>query len=341
MNKTTLTRLIGLALVMGTLSGTLCEAQNDNGRFVASTYIALLGRGADAPGWTFWVGTDLNAGVSQDNMVSQLLASPEYLNLRASFQRANAYGCGWPADWNGQFVTMLYYYGLNRCPDPSGFTFWKGVLDAGYSPGTVVWDFVNAGNAEFTNKHGAAVTAFLAAQPSAAPSASAVWFGAQPGGSDSVPVLFDGLYRTDFYDFQGSSEISQATVFVGSGSWSKGNCAVRYTPATQTVDLLDDNGNPQGSGTLGQAGVALANSHCHVDLGSSSVSSAGTTISLYLHVGFIVPGNGYGWYGEAKALQNPYGVFGPFSSSLGSVSVTGTVAPTGLKGVQEEPFSNL
>ncbi len=198
--------------MVGKWSPAAPQFQNDNGAFVDDIYIALLGRAADPGGWAGWTG-GLNAGSSRDATINALLSSSEYVSDRNTFQANNGYGCGWPSDANGQFLIMLYHYALNRCPTgyPSSgeYLYWEKVLGQAATKSSVVQQIIYGG--EFQGDHGASVLSFLASQSQTAPTASAVWFGASPGGSDSVAVLYQGLYRTDFYDFAGSSEITQAT----------------------------------------------------------------------------------------------------------------------------------
>jgi len=149
-------------------------------------------------------------------------------------------------------------------------------------------------------------------------------------------VLYQGVYRTDFYDFAGSSEITQATVIVGPSNAYNGSCSVQYSPSTQQLSLLNNSAAVAGSGVIGQPGngsdVILAGSQCLLDVTASSATSVGNTLSLFLSLQFPTAGS-YGWYGQAKALPAAYSVTGPISASLGSLSVTGTSAPLQGRGL--------
>ena len=169
------------------LNAPAVQLQNDGGAFVDGVYLALLGHGVDSSSWNTAV-SNLNSGSSRDSLINAILSGTEYQNDRATFAANNGYGCGWPADPNGQFLIMLYHYGLNRCPNSSEYQYWENVLALPTNKSSVVAQVIYL--AEFQNAHIAAVNTFLATQSQSAPVASAVWFGASPGGSDSVPVLY-------------------------------------------------------------------------------------------------------------------------------------------------------
>ena len=92
------------------------------------------------------------------------------------------------------------------------------------------------------------------------------------------------------------------------------------------------------TGTIGQQvggnNVNLVGSHCVLDVSDSSASPAGTTLSVFLSVSFFSAGS-YGAYGQGKSLST---VDGPYSGSLGSLSVMGSIsANTGI--IVEVPAS--
>jgi hypothetical protein len=66
----------------------------------------------------------LAAGASKATVATEILNSPEYLNLH-------------PAQTDTQFVTSLYEGMLGRAPDPNGLTAWTTELAQGTSRGAV------------------------------------------------------------------------------------------------------------------------------------------------------------------------------------------------------------
>ena len=317
--------------LVGKWSPATPQYQNDNGAFVDSAYLALLGHAVDPASWNTVV-TGLNAGSSRDAAINAILNGSEYQNDRNTFQSNNGYGCGWPSDANGQFLIMLYHYALNRCPTgyPSSgeYLYWEKLLGQAATKSSVVNQIIYGG--EFQTDHAATVNTFLASQSQTAPVASAVWFGASPGGSDSVQVLYQGVYRTDFSDFAGSSEITQTTVIVGPANTYNGSCSVQYSPSTQQLSLLNSSGVVTGLGIIGQQGsgghLVLYGTQCSLDVTASSSTATGTTLSLFLSLAFTTSGS-FGWYGQAQALPSPNTVTGPVSASLGTMVVTGASIP--------------
>jgi sugar lactone lactonase YvrE len=86
----------------------------DNTQFVTLLYSNVLGRAPDAAGLSGWVSL-LGSGYSRGQVLLGFSDSPEN-------QAAIA---------NEVFVTMMYAGMLRRTPDPSGFSGWVGLLDAG------------------------------------------------------------------------------------------------------------------------------------------------------------------------------------------------------------------
>ncbi len=345
-----------LCLALGVIGcAALCPAQNDNGRFVTAAYMAIMGRpailwqqgqnppGIDLGGWTFWV-NDLDNGDPRDTMLVAFMNSDEYRTLKSGFVQnppsCNEYYTKPPfpspadSDYNNElFIYMLYWYGLNRCPAAEGYAYWVNGLDAGWSIGGVVSDFLLHADGEFLNGsqwypggHKAALDAFLlAVNPAGEPHPSAVWFGDQQGGTDAVNALTYNLYRMDFSNFEGSSELSQVRVIIGPSSGYSGSCSIQYLPGTQQVTMLDNSGNPISgqTATLGQAGQ-INGPNCALDAGASSMSNPGETMSLFLSVS-MYPGGTYNWYGQAWALNQA--VMGSLSQVPGTLIVTAVQPP--------------
>lgn len=274
-------RFVGLAAAVAS-STCLGQAQpawtNEFGRYLTGVYLGVLGRSSpglspiDEGGWQFWL-NDLNANyiapgsnqTASDFVVGQFMSTQEYTGLRATFQNANYYGCSWPGDSNGQFLTMLYWYMFARCPDAGGYQFFWNAMQGGTTPADIVACFVE--NSEFASKQGAKASALLAGQtywnriqivdspvPSSdyMPTASAVWFGQSPGGSETVHQGDYATYRIDFTDNEGSAELSLVGTTIGLSSAYSGNCSIQFLPGSQQLSVLDASGHVYASGTIGQ-----------------------------------------------------------------------------------------
>jgi len=289
---------------------------------------------------------DRNLRIIYGAAINAILNGIEYQSDRNTFQSNNGYGCGWPSDANGRFLMMLYHYALNRCPtgypNSGEYLYWEKVLGQAATKWSVVNQIIYGG--EFQTDHAATVNTFLAGQSQTAPVASAVYFGVNPGGVDPVPVLYQSVYHAQFYDFAGSSEITQATIIVGPTNTYNGSCSVQYSPSTQQLSLLNNAGAVTGSGVIGQPGssgdLVLSGTQCALDVTASSATAVGSTLNVFVSLAFTTAGT-YGWYGRAQALAPPNTVTGPVSASLGTVSVTGSTAsaiPQTIPGVPSPSY---
>ena len=108
-----------IAMISDQFAGSL-EFQNrygalDNGQFVDLIYQNVLGRAPDAGGRAFWL-NELDTGARTRGMVMiGFSESAENRQLTAS-----------EVD-----VILVYFDMLRRTPDPGGYAFWVGYLDAG------------------------------------------------------------------------------------------------------------------------------------------------------------------------------------------------------------------
>mgnify|MGYP006272164915 FL=1 len=87
-------------------------------RDFVEVYLAYFNRAPDAEGLLFY-GTAFAGGTSLERSVETFLDSDEY---RAAYPDGQA---------NAEFATSVYDNVLGRIPDPDGFDFWVGLLDAG------------------------------------------------------------------------------------------------------------------------------------------------------------------------------------------------------------------
>ncbi len=98
-----------------------------NAQFVDLVYQNVLGRAADAPGLAFWT-AQMNAGMTRGALMVQFSESPEYAAVIG----------------NSVYVTMMYVGMLRRSPDPGGFDFWVGTMNAGGSGLALIGEFLAA-----------------------------------------------------------------------------------------------------------------------------------------------------------------------------------------------------
>src|SRR5207237_1330965 len=82
---------------------------SDNERYVAASYLDVLGRGVDFPSLELWAGR-LDNGLPRASFVATLTHSGEYLTT---------------------IVTPAYQKFLGRTPDTSGLAYWVGQMQHG------------------------------------------------------------------------------------------------------------------------------------------------------------------------------------------------------------------
>jgi hypothetical protein len=81
-------------------------------------YGAAFGRAPDNAGLKYWI-AQMDAGMSQQEVAARFADSDEFRAL---------YGVN---PTNAEFLTWLYTNVLHRAPDPGGFDWWLGELNAG------------------------------------------------------------------------------------------------------------------------------------------------------------------------------------------------------------------
>jgi N-acetylneuraminic acid mutarotase len=107
-----------------------------NAQFVQTMYANVLQRSADTAGLNFWAG-QLNGGqMTRAQVALTFLDSIEFQNLSATQNRVD--------------VALLYFDMLRRDPDPTGFSGWVGVLNAGTPLTAVIDGFLNS--AEYNSR---------------------------------------------------------------------------------------------------------------------------------------------------------------------------------------------
>jgi hypothetical protein len=99
-------------------------------------YAAFLGRPADPLGEAHWASL-LQQGASEEWVMSQILASPEFLNYAFAHHFTNQYN-----DWG--FVESLYEEVMRRYASPAEIQGWVNALAHGESRAQVAYAFVTA-----------------------------------------------------------------------------------------------------------------------------------------------------------------------------------------------------
>ena len=88
-----------------------------------------------------------------------------------------------------------------------------------------------------------------------------------------------------FSDSSGTSDIASTQMVINSALAAAGSCYLYYARATNAIYLATDGGAWQGFLTVGAAGT-MQNSQCMVDVGASSVTASGNTLTLNLALSF-------------------------------------------------------
>jgi hypothetical protein len=97
------------------------------------------------------------------------------------------------------------------------------------------------------------------------------------------------LFQATYSDPLGFATITQAETLINSSLTFTGSCSTLYTSATQTLQIVNDNGQAFGvAAKIGLPGT-LQNSQCSIDLGASSASGLGNNLTLKLAVSFNKP----------------------------------------------------
>ena len=102
----------------------------DDASFVAQTYRNVLGREADAGGFSYWHSRLLYAGRSRAEVLVGLSESAENKQATAPLMRDGL----WVQDLDAAAVARLYDAALDRLPDAGGLATWTARLDSGTLP---------------------------------------------------------------------------------------------------------------------------------------------------------------------------------------------------------------
>jgi hypothetical protein len=92
---------------------------------VALLYDSFADRRPDPQGLLIWAEAIRSGAQSLERVADQFAASPEFTGLTAGLS-------------NGQLVEFMYQNALDRAPDPGGFAYWTGRLDAGMNRGDLL-----------------------------------------------------------------------------------------------------------------------------------------------------------------------------------------------------------
>jgi len=137
-------------------------------------YFAALDRGPDTLGINYWSAA-LQAGATLTDVSNAFVTSPEFLALYGGLD-------------NAQFVERLYLNAFDRAPDPAGFDYWVGQLDAGLSRGQMVAEISES--PEHVAKHIQAVNAGLFDLDEGAASIARIYYGALDRNPDVAGLTY-------------------------------------------------------------------------------------------------------------------------------------------------------
>ena len=121
----------------------------------------------------------------------------------------------------------------------------------------------------------------------------------QPPTADSVtPSSGSGagaIFSYAMSDPNGVADLSWAEINVNESLQGSNSCYLNYRPGTNLLLLRNDAGSAWlGPLAVGSPGV-LQNAQCQVDVGASSVTTGGTTLTLHLDVQFLQGGTKNHW----------------------------------------------
>jgi hypothetical protein len=177
---------------------------------VMRVYHTVLDRAPDVDGLRFHVDR-ISQGASIVDVAESFVFSPEFLTRFGGLT-------------NAQLVTSLYEVALGRAPDPGGFAFHLGQLDAGLRRGEKIAQFVaspeaadlfgiaNPGGVFVPNPHAARIAAAYDAvfDRSPDPGGLAYWSGLLSGGMASNRDLIEAIAGSqEFQERHSGSDDSQ------------------------------------------------------------------------------------------------------------------------------------
>jgi hypothetical protein len=133
--------------------------------------------------------------------------------------------------------------------------------------------YVASNNGVVSQPGSVAVFGLLAMPP------SAVSVTPNSGGGSPQTFVFD------FSDPKGAADIVSTQIDFGASLAAAGACYFYYGRGSNVIQLADDSGNWPGGLPVGNAGT-LQNSQCSLNVGASSVSASGMTLTLDLAITF-------------------------------------------------------
>src|ERR1035438_10086984 len=145
-----------------------------------------------------------------------------------------------------------------------------------------------------------------------------------------------GTFAFAFTDPNGATDISSTQMDVGATLSSTGACYFYYARGANGIYLATDAGAWQGPLTIGSAGT-LQNSQCSVNVGASSVSASGNTLTLSLALTFTA-----GFTGAKNVymeVQNATQVSGWSAQGTWTVTSGGSPSPDFSIGMSAGPGS--
>ncbi len=121
----------------------------------------------------------------------------------------------------------------------------------------------------------------------AAPGASVAPTASAP--SPAAGTGSSGTFTFTFEDGNGTGDLDVLNVLINSALDGRNACYIAFVPSQGLILLINDAGEAGGpyAGVAGlPGGGVIANSQCSVDLGASSVNTAGNTLTLTLKMNF-------------------------------------------------------
>jgi hypothetical protein len=156
------------------VDGRLTYDPNDPFAQVYRLYFAALDRAPDTLGINHWSAA-LQNGAALVDVSNAFVTSPEFLALYGGLD-------------NAQFVRQLYLNAFDRAPDPAGFDYWVGRLDAGLQRGEMVAAISES--PEHVAKHIQAVNAGLFDLDESAASIARIYYGALDRNPDVAGLTY-------------------------------------------------------------------------------------------------------------------------------------------------------
>jgi hypothetical protein len=293
----------------------------DNGVFVSTVYIAVLGRDPDEGGWLNYVNV-LNQGLmTRDQVANSFLTSAEY---------QSKYYVNGSEPNNTTFLTILYQNALNRAPDEPGLNGYLAELSSGTTRSQIVETFIAL--QEFDNDQNARITADNAAFPT---DVTPVTLGGPNDTTGYRPLLTGTPQYTFVYvtDPRGAQYINSGFVWFVTTD-QNGNitqqCPVNYT-STGVVQV-------ESTGQSSSEIVCTVSSGAVTNLGSQLLVSFYVTFSSSAPGNYTIMANATDVDGLAEpwTTLGTWALYTPNTSPTPTFTLSGPTSPVSLVAVSPD-----